>query len=157
NILAATSMPRIFVCPSTKRGKYGNESNMKDYALVYDSRPGPTSPNENCCPERASVGGSGPFNGMGWVNSSVKIRDVTDGTSNTLLVVEKVNSANQSWCSEGLGCNQFFWVHHQSQGMVTCTYLPNDTRSNSRAPVGTHIGKLMVSFVDGHVSAIDNG
>ena len=62
---------------------------MKDYSVVYDG--GGTLDDENCCPERTQIGDTTkkPFRGMAWVNSAVKIGDVTDGTSNTLFVIEK--------------------------------------------------------------------
>jgi prepilin-type processing-associated H-X9-DG protein len=94
---------------------------------------------------------------MGWLNSAVKIAHVTDGTSGTLLVVEKHNSFNQSWCTDGLGCNPFIWVHHESQGLVTCSQPANYTLPNSRAALGPHLGGLNVSFVDGHVMWVTNG
>src|SRR5262245_28867001 len=119
NIAASKSMPKVFVCPSARRVKPPNE--FKDYGLAYDSNPA----GENCCPERRPTGTRGPYTGMGWVNSQLRLADVTDGTSGTFLVLEKAHSSNHSWCSEGMGCNQFFWVHHQSQGFVYGTRPPN--------------------------------
>src|SRR5262249_30644288 len=98
NILAAVNMPKVFVCPSSPRGSQGGDTNLnKDYALNFDTR-------YNCCPERALVGTSGPYNGMGSLNSAIKIADVLDGTSNTFLLMEKTNYDNQSWCAIGKGC-----------------------------------------------------
>jgi prepilin-type N-terminal cleavage/methylation domain-containing protein/prepilin-type processing-associated H-X9-DG protein len=153
NILAAGSTPKVFICPSARRGTWGDTSTNKDYAVVYD---GGHPYNENCCPERTQRGGW-DYAGMGWVNSAVKIADVTDGTSNTFLVMEKANFSNQSWCSQGTGCNEFLWVHHQSQGMVTTSEPPNWTVNNSRASEGPHTNGVQASFVDGHVSFIQNG
>lgn len=152
NILAANSMPKIFRCPSALRGRLGLETTMKDYAMFYDS--GRANFAETCCPERRS---DRPYNGMGWVNSKVKMADVTDGTSNTMYFTEKSNWANQSWCFDGSGCNQFFWVHHQSQGLVTGSQPPNwSVKGNSRAATGHHPSGVIVAFVDGHVSFIPN-
>jgi prepilin-type N-terminal cleavage/methylation domain-containing protein len=154
NILAATSMPKVFVCPSAPRGSIGGDTNlMKDYALNYG---GVRPLSENCCPERALTGSDGPYNGMGSVNSTIRMGDVTDGTSNTFLVMEKANFSNQSWCSQGRGCNQFLWVHHQSQGMVTTSEPPNWTNPNSRAAEGFHSGGVLTSYVDGHVGLVPN-
>src|SRR5262249_20863199 len=152
NIAAATNMPKLFLCPSARRGTWGDTNTMKDYAVVYDS--GHLN-NENCCPERTTVG-NWPYSGMGWLNSKVRIADVTDGTSNTFFLMEKANFSNQSWCSQGMGCNEFFWVHHQSQGMVTTSEPPNWTVNNSRASEGPHIGGVMASYVDGHVGFVSN-
>ena len=93
---------------------------------------------------------------MGWVNSALKIADVSDGTSNTFLVMEKANFSNQSWCSQGMGCNEFFWVHHQSQGMITTSQPPNYAVNNSRASEGPHTNGVLASYVDGHVSFVPN-
>jgi prepilin-type N-terminal cleavage/methylation domain-containing protein len=151
NILASRSMPAIFVCPSAQRVKPENQ--FKDYALAYDNNPA----GENCCPERRQTGSRGRYTGMGWVNSQIRMGEVTDGTSNTFLIMEKAHYSNQSWCSEGMGCNQFFWVHHQSQGFVYGTQAPNSTVNNTRAASGPHTQGICVSFVDGHISWISNG
>jgi prepilin-type N-terminal cleavage/methylation domain-containing protein/prepilin-type processing-associated H-X9-DG protein len=151
NILASKSMPKLYVCPSAVRVKPENE--QKDYALAYDNNPA----GENCCPERRRTGSRGPYTGMGWVNSEVRMADVTDGTSTTFFYLEKAHTINQSWCSQNKGCNQFFWVHHQSQGFVYGTRPPNDTLRNTRAAGSAHPQGLNASFVDGHVSFIRNG
>src|SRR5262249_51998946 len=135
-------------------GKFATENTMKDYAVFYDSAR--ANFDENCCPERRFSGGTGPYNGMGWVNSSVRMADVYDGTSGTFLLAEKANFSNQSWCSQGFGCNEFFWVHHQSQGMVTASQPPNWTVNNSRAAEGPHSGGVLIGFVDGHIAFVSN-
>jgi prepilin-type N-terminal cleavage/methylation domain-containing protein len=159
NILAAMSMPKVFKCPSSKLGTFSSATTMKDYALVYDSgRTVLDLDNENCCPERTQKGsGWSPYRGMGWLNSAVRMTDVSDGTAYTFLVLEKVNNSNQSWCAENMGCNEFLWVHHQSQGMVTCAEPPNYSVTNSRAAEGPHSpGGVMASYVDGHVNWVSN-
>ncbi|MBP3954577.1 DUF1559 domain-containing protein [Gemmata sp. G18] len=152
NILAATNMPKLFVCPSAVRGRMGPENTMKDYAMFYDSnRPGFS---ETCCPERSSAPA---YNGMGWINSTVRIADVSDGTSNTMHYAEKANWANQSWCFDGSGCNSFIWVHHQSQGLITGAQPPNwSVKGNSRAATSSHTNGVVVVFVDGHVGFVPN-
>jgi prepilin-type N-terminal cleavage/methylation domain-containing protein/prepilin-type processing-associated H-X9-DG protein len=155
NIVAATATPKSFVCPASPQSTFGDAGTMKDYALCYDGG-GPLD-NENCCPERTQKGSVGPYRGMGWVNSNVRIADVLDGTSSTFLVMEKINFSNQSWCSQGMGCNEFLWVHHQSQGMVTASEPPNYTVNNSRAAEGVHPGGVQTSYVDGHIGFVQNG
>jgi prepilin-type N-terminal cleavage/methylation domain-containing protein/prepilin-type processing-associated H-X9-DG protein len=152
NILAATSMPKSFYCPSAIRGRLGPVNTNKDYAMIYDS--GRANFSETCCPERTNAPA---YNGMGWINSAVTMGQVSDGTSNTMLFTEKSNWANQSWCFDGSGCNQFFWVHHQSQGLVTGSQPPNwAQKGNSRAATGHHTGGVIVAFVDGHVQFVPN-
>jgi prepilin-type N-terminal cleavage/methylation domain-containing protein/prepilin-type processing-associated H-X9-DG protein len=156
NILAARNMPKIFACPSVPGVQFTVMRN-KDYSLMYDNNPG----GENCCPERHAdqANGAPPWRGMGWINSAVRIADVTDGTSDTLLVVEKASYLNQSWCGNAtlhLGCNSFTWVSHQSQGMVTAWQPINTTANNTRAAGGPHIGGIIASYVDGHVAYLRN-
>jgi prepilin-type N-terminal cleavage/methylation domain-containing protein/prepilin-type processing-associated H-X9-DG protein len=150
NIAASKLNPKILVCPSSFRVK--PESEYKDYALHYDNNPN----GENCCPERRPIGSRGPFTGMGWLNSDLRMADVGDGTSSTFLLMEKTHEHNQSWCSDGMGCNQAFWVHHQSQGMVYTTQPPNSTVPNTRAAASEHTQGINVSYVDGHVAFISN-
>jgi prepilin-type N-terminal cleavage/methylation domain-containing protein len=155
NIAASQNMPKVFVCPSARRGQYGQTNIDKDYAICYG---GVQLNSENCCPERTQHGSDNGkiYNGMGWVNSAVKIADVTDGTSNTFLIMEKANFDNQSWCSIDQGCNEFFWVHHQSQGFVTTAEPPNSTLPNTRASASAHTAGLLASYCDGHVAFVSN-
>ena len=150
NKVPSGSAPKVFFCPSSKI--VGSPGQYKDYAINASSGSDP------CCAERM-----GPQNGMGWTNSVVKMTDVKDGTSNTFLFLEKMNSANQSWLDANKGANHFAWVHHPSQGMVIgreytngTPFPPNTTVYNNRAAVGPHSGGVMVSYVDGRVSFVRN-
>jgi prepilin-type N-terminal cleavage/methylation domain-containing protein len=154
NIIAANGMPKSFACPSNPGVQFTQMRN-KDYAVMYDNNPN----GENCCPERRLVSTIPvPWTGMGWLMSSIKMTDVTDGTSSTIMVIEKGSYLNQSWCGGALsanlklGCNSFTWVHHQSQGMVSAWQPINSSLPNSRAAGGPHTGGVLSSFADGHVS-----
>jgi len=152
NIAATAAMPKILSCPSTPGVQFGG-TKYKDYAVAYDNNPA----GENCCPERRQTGSRGPFTGMGWINSNIKMADVLDGTSSTLMVVEKASALPQSWCGSRLGCNSWTWVHHQSQGFVYGSRPVNDTLPNTRSAGSFHVGGMNALAVDGHVQFITNG
>jgi prepilin-type N-terminal cleavage/methylation domain-containing protein/prepilin-type processing-associated H-X9-DG protein len=156
NITAANNMPAIFACPSNPGVQFTRMKN-KDYSVMYDNNPN----GENCCPERRLVSSiSTPWTGMGYLLSDIRMADVRDGTSSTIMVIEKSSHINQSWCGNAqlrLGCNSFTWVHHQSQGMVTAWQPINTTLNNTRAAGSDHAGGgVNTSFVDGHVSFLRN-
>ena len=150
NILASRSMPKIFSCPSGIKSK--SEQQYKDYAIAYDNNPA----GENCCPERRKIGSRGPFTGMGWINSDIRIADVTDGTSSTIVLAEKSQNIPHSWCSMNPGCNHFSWVHHQSQGFVYATRPINDTLANTRSAGSMHSGGMNAAYSDGHIAFLRN-
>ncbi len=149
NSYAATHMPYLFVCPSAHRVKPATQ--FKDYGMNYGSLGA-------CCPERSQK----DMNGVGFVHSAIKISDITDGTSTTFLFLESAHFGNHSWVPYDWGSNQFFWVHHVSQGYVTCQEHdgtptpPNTTAWNHRGAHSDHPGGLQASFVDGHVSWISD-
>jgi prepilin-type N-terminal cleavage/methylation domain-containing protein/prepilin-type processing-associated H-X9-DG protein len=157
NIAATDAMPKVFACPSNPGVLFPAMRN-KDYSVMYDNsiNTAGASATEKCCPERRlNTPGVNAWNGMGWLMSAVKIRDVSDGTSSTILLIEKTSHLNQSWCGNAtlrLGCNPFTWVSHQSQGMVTAWQPINSTLSNSRAAGSAHTGGAFAAFVDGHVA-----
>jgi prepilin-type N-terminal cleavage/methylation domain-containing protein len=145
NQLAATSMPKLFVCPSARRGSTDpTGTQQKDYGVN-----GGTGV---CCPERSSANQDGVF----WVQSQVHLTDISDGTSNTFLLLEKGNWFDQSWLPDGYGSNHFFFVHHPSQGYVQGYTLPNSDAWNNRGPQGPHTGGVLVALADGHISFVPN-
>ena len=142
NRTAAMSQPKIFVCPSAKRVQPITQ--FKDYAINANSTGA-------CCPER-----NGPHDGMGWVNSQLRMADVTDGTHATFMYLESVHYKNQSWTPRDRGTNQFFWVHHTSQGYCDGALPMNDISYNTRSAESAHAGGMNISFVDGHVTFVRN-
>jgi len=150
NSYAAMNMPPVFVCPSVSVVR-GEVNQYKDYALNANSTGA-------CCPERNTG-----HNGIGWLNSSVRLRDVIDGTSNTFMLLEYAHDGNHSWVSKGGGTNHFFWVHHPSQGYVqpvlqggTILTPPNSNIQNARATHGPHPGGVQTVMTDGHLVFIPN-
>jgi hypothetical protein len=124
----------------------------------------------SCCPERANT-----CNGVGYKNSKVKIAQITDGTSNTLLMLEQASSI-RFW---KYPTNPFFWLNHQSQGLAISNqgnaggadrpYPPNQdpiqmTKSSSqggfglvgRASWGFHTGGVQVALCDGSTRFVSN-
>ncbi len=137
NKTAASMQPPVFVCPSAARVK--PETEFKDYAMNAGTGV--------CCPERTQVG----QDGIAFVNSNTRIAKITDGTSNTIFFIEFAHSGNHSWIDPGKGANQFFWVHHVSQGYVHPDRGPNDISYNARAAHSDHPGGVMASKADGSV------
>lgn len=142
NRTAANSQPKVFTCPAAKRVKPANQ--FKDYSIGASS-------NGVCCPERNSG-----HNGMGFVNSRIKISQVADGSSGTFFFLESVHYKNQSWTDRDTGHNQFFFVHHTSQGYSDGSQPMNTTLYNTRAAESAHTGGMNVAFVDGHIAFIPN-
>src|SRR5262249_51697444 len=89
NILAASNMPKSFTCPSSPAGQFSGTTPQKYYAVMYDNsiNLNGTSGGEKCCPERRLVSTiSNPWNGMGYLMSEIKMAEVSDGTSNTIML-----------------------------------------------------------------------
>ncbi|OWK45005.1 DUF1559 domain-containing protein [Fimbriiglobus ruber] len=155
---AALNMPKLFVCPSSRRGSSDpSATTHKDYAVNGGT-------NNVCCPERTQSSNDG----LSFVNAKIKMTDITDGTSNTYMLLEKSNYPDHSWLVDGYGSNHFFWVHHPSQGYVVsqpatnasgqaaAQYTPNVDSFNNRATEGYHTGGVMVTMADGHAQFISN-
>ena len=149
NQFAATNAPPVFNCPSAESRLPGTL--FKDYGINAGTGA--------CCPERTQVG----MDGVGHVNSNVRLASVRDGTSTTFLLLEFVRYSNHSWINYGDGANHIVWVNHPSQGYVTAAehngsppFPPNTTVSNSRSSASGHRGGVHVVAVDGHVSWVSN-
>ncbi len=140
NRFAALNMPSVFVCPSAKRIKV--KTQFKDYGINYGTA-------GTCCPERTQAG----MDGVAFVRSAIPLADITDGTTHTFLFLEFAHFANRSWTSRDKGTNQFFWVHHTSQGYVTSgsSTPPNDTVFNNRGAHSGHPNGVQATAVDGRV------
>jgi prepilin-type N-terminal cleavage/methylation domain-containing protein len=146
NKAASLMQPPVFVCPSAHRALPKNE--QKDYGIN-----GGTGA---CCPERSASASA--MNGIAFLNSTVKPAQVRDGLSNTFMILEFAHFGNHSWITYDQGANQFFWVHHTSQGYVTpwdhgtnVPTPPNCTAWNGRAAHGDHPGGVQATMCDGRM------
>jgi prepilin-type N-terminal cleavage/methylation domain-containing protein len=148
NAIPAGQQPKFFVCPSAHRVQPKNT--FKDYGINHGTGA--------CCPERTSDG----MNGVAWVRSATKTATIRDGLSNTFLFIEFAHFGNHSWIDYNKGSNQFFFVHHVSQGYVTCAEHdgtptpPNSTSYNHRGAHSDHAGGVQATMCDGHIAWISN-
>ncbi len=164
-------MPPTFTCPSTPSQVRSGQ--FKDYAMNAGMGPYPANRPDavaqafvgtrqnSCCAERATLA-----SGIGSKNKYVKMRDITDGTSNTLLLLEQA-SVIEFWDRPA---NPFVWVNHNTQGLaqalqgtrnyppnpdpVIMTARPGGWGLAGRCSWGWHTGGIQVAHVDGSVRFI---
>ncbi len=156
NKLAATSMPKVFICPAATRGKNGLTNAQKDYGINGGTQ------NGGCCTERRTDRAN---NGIASLGSKVRIVDVTDGTSNTFMFMDLMNNAYHGRMDAGYGSNPFFFVQEAGQGIVmgssngalSGVIPPNTAVSNLRGAQSDHAGRgVMAVMADGHTLWISN-
>ncbi len=148
NRLAALSQPSTFVCPSAVRVQPITQH--KDYAINAGS-------GLKCCVDR-----NGPHDGVSWMLSEVGMEEITDGTSNTYLLLECAHNAPRGWVDPDTGSNPFLFVTHNSNGMVIAHTAvgpgpPNFRRQdafNTRGAYSDHPGGINVAHVDGSVDFV---
>lgn len=138
-----TSMPSVLVCPSATR--LGPENAYKDYAINFGTT--------RCCPERSNDGNT--YNGIAFMNSSVRMRDITDGTSNTLMFMEQKHYTTNT---NNRPTNHFVYVSHNSEGYASSYLVPNAPNDNSHGRVARseHTGGVQVTLCDGSVTFISD-
>ena len=153
NTTAAFAQPLTFVCPSsTPRATPGQAiSQQKDYSV----NAGYVYPNlGNCvCPDRYTTQ---VMTGFSAVNSWTKIAEITDGTSNTVMLFEEAQWTDHSYIPLYKGCNPFLFVGHPSQGMTDSLFPPNSKAFNNRAPASSHPGGVNATMADGSTRFIKN-
>jgi prepilin-type N-terminal cleavage/methylation domain-containing protein/prepilin-type processing-associated H-X9-DG protein len=153
NSTAALSQPMTFVCPSSApRDNPGQAtSQQKDYSVSAGYvAPGYT----NCvCPDRYTTQ---VMDGFTAVNSWTKIAEITDGTSNTVMLFEEAQWTDHSYIPLNKGCNPFLFVGHPSQGMTDSIFPPNSIAFNNRAPASNHPGGVNATMCDGSTRFIKN-
>jgi prepilin-type N-terminal cleavage/methylation domain-containing protein len=156
NKVAATSMPKVFVCPSSRRGKNGFPNTQKDYGINGGTQ------NGGCCTERRTDRAN---DGIASLGSKVRMTDVVDGTSNTFMFLELNQYAFHGRMDEGFGSNPFFFVQEAGQGIVmgssngqlTGVIPPNTAVTNLRGSQGDHTpGGVTAVMADGHIVWVSN-
>src|SRR5262245_28164999 len=83
NVAPCQQMPKTFSCPSTPTASRGGPGQFKDYAINAGGGVNISA----CCPERATSS-----DGIGHKNSKVRLADITDGTSNTFMLLEQAST-----------------------------------------------------------------
>ena len=155
NTTVALSQPLSFVCPSsTPRNNPGQAINQqKDYSVNTGYLFTGTGFGGCDCPDRYTTAA---VNGFTAVNSWTKIAEITDGTSNTVMLFEEAQWTDHSYILLNKGCNPFLFVGHPAQGMTDTLFPPNDTTYNNRAPASSHPGGINATMCDGSTRFIKN-
>jgi len=157
NSTVSMSTPSSFLCPSAHASSLSTRpTEQKDYGMN-----GGTA--RECCTERANDPGTlGKNDGIGAVNYWPRLSEITDGSTNTFMFLEKSNYLGQSWLFKETGSNHFIWVHHPSQGYVVSWLAgglptpPNTTYWNTRAAGSAHPGGVNVTMCDGSIKFVKN-
>jgi prepilin-type processing-associated H-X9-DG protein len=154
NSFAATHMPKVFSCPSAHRAK--SRDQFKDFAINFGS--GMTLGHHQLGPERSPV----PLDGLAWVNSHVELKDITDGLSSTIFIIESANFSSHNGIPTDVGSNQFFWIDLNAAGYAASSDAdgtpapPNSTTFSNRGAHSDHPKGVQAVMVDGHVIWIPN-
>ncbi len=136
NTPAASNMPAVFICPSALRVA----QNQKDYGINGGT-------NSTCCPSRTQKN----QDGIAYFNSAVKMVQVTDGTSNTLLFGEEAHRYEHSWLVDAKGSNPWMFVHHADEGYVCYDAGFDRDSNNNRDIISDHPGGANIAMADGRV------
>ena len=162
NSLIFTKVP-VFMCPTDPNG--GN----------LGSLPQPRGFHANYLPVQGSTAFTSPYasNGMFFTISSVRIRDITDGTTNTAMMAELLNSPDDATVYQRRGQ---VWESYDGNTLISTLYPPNTTitdviptgcKDSQRAPCTTsgnpvlsarsmHTGGAHTVLADGSVKFVSN-
>jgi prepilin-type N-terminal cleavage/methylation domain-containing protein/prepilin-type processing-associated H-X9-DG protein len=168
---------KVFMCPSDVEGQINDLQNPNDSTAPPPNGKDPygksnyvgvagfngavsqetNGPNSGCC--AWAPGFRKPPTGIFYVNSKTHVRDITDGTSKTLLLTERDGSqiTFSTSCGSGCGRRAAYWVG-ATRARWPYTHLTNVSNStflinadNAQAPGSLHKGGVNGAFADGSV------
>jgi len=128
-ILTTLRVP-AYQCPSSRFGM----TNSADISLAYDAQvidyvgitgatPDPANRASVCTADNIVSGGTYCNNGVMVIYRSIKIRDITDGTSNTIVIAEQSGQVNGSENSANALGGWHGWVHNSGEAIDPGTNL----------------------------------
>jgi prepilin-type processing-associated H-X9-DG protein len=158
----AGNQPRLFACPSESYS-----TTFKDYAVNAGTI---TNPQRKDIDTRIQKKQLRKIDGVAYSQSTVKLKQIIDGSLNTILFIERVHTAPGTCIPENEGSNQYIWVDKNSQGYVVfdeqfvAASMPNSMdrlkglpAGAALAPFSKHPGHVNAVFLDGGVRSIVNG
>jgi prepilin-type N-terminal cleavage/methylation domain-containing protein/prepilin-type processing-associated H-X9-DG protein len=143
--------------PGTGKDPYGKSNYVGVAGINGALTQELNGPNSGCC--AWYPGFRKPPTGIFYVNSKTRVRDITDGTSKTLLITERDGSqiTFSTSCGSGCGHRAAYWVG-ATRVRYAYTHLTNVSNStflinadNAQAPSSLHKGGVNGSFADGSV------
>jgi hypothetical protein len=162
---ASKSAPSVFVCPSSQSKSIFPLGTFKDYSANADGVP-PTQAVTAALtnPERyTQAETTRKLNGLFNKGSHYDLSAITDGTSNTIMVLERTAATKTVWSPgtespEGKCLNPFFTVTHRAEGyVVTHAATPSDCFINPGRTTSLSSGMLTKSAQSDHPGGIQIG
>jgi prepilin-type N-terminal cleavage/methylation domain-containing protein/prepilin-type processing-associated H-X9-DG protein len=155
NFAATDHAISTFICPSTPtRSATGDPAGVCDYAAMFDVDP--TAMSRGVVTMRSNP------DGIFYYNANLRLRDVTDGTSQTILMVEDSGRPIHMRRNKRVGRTEFAgWAAYNSVTPINLDGFSHDGTqmwgpcaincTNLHECYSFHPGGAHFAFVDGHV------